>query len=383
MKKNIVKLYILELTLMIILFIALIVSNRISYLLLALILLVFLVITETNFKKKKVLSTFKKQVSILMFGFALIYLGVFYLLGFFKFNFNTSPTLFSFKSLYRYIIPLTIIIISSEKIRFKLLSQTSSIKIFKKNIELAKILTFINMTLIDLVIYTGVYDITNFNEFLTIIGFILFSSISCNLLYNYLSIRYGKTPIIIYRLITVIYPYIIPIIPNMYIYFRAFLRMTYPYLLYLILEHTYSKTDFAVSYNERKKNIISITILIIIMSSITMLISCQFTYGILVIGSESMTGTINKGDAIIYESYKKQQIKENQIIVFNKNNIKLIHRVIDIKNVNGELRYYTKGDYNKEIDSGYITNKDIIGINKFKIPYLGYPSLLLKELFNK
>lgn len=318
-----------------------------------------------------------------MFGFALIYLGVFYLLGFFKFNFNTSPTLFSFKSLYRYIIPLTIIIISSEKIRFKLLSQTSSIKIFKKNIELAKILTFINMTLIDLVIYTGVYDITNFNEFLTIIGFILFSSISCNLLYNYLSIRYGKTPIIIYRLITVIYPYIIPIIPNMYIYFRAFLRMTYPYLLYLILEHTYSKTDFAVSYNERKKNIISITILIIIMSSITMLISCQFTYGILVIGSESMTGTINKGDAIIYESYKNQQIKENQIIVFNKNNIKLIHRVIDIKNVNGELRYYTKGDYNKEIDSGYITNKDIIGINKFKISYLGYPSLLLKELFNK
>jgi len=43
---------------------------------------------------------------------------------------------------------------------------------------------------------------------------------------------------------------------------------------------------------------------------ITMLISCQFKYGILVIGSESMTGTINVGDAVIYESYNNETIKK-------------------------------------------------------------------------
>jgi hypothetical protein len=107
------------------------------------------------------------------------------------------------------------------------------------------------MVLVDLVIYTGVYDITQFNDFVAVIGFVLFASVSCNLLYNYISVRYGKVGIIAYRLITVLYVYLIPVIPNMYIYFRSFLRMIYPYIIYLILEHTYSKSDFVVSYSER------------------------------------------------------------------------------------------------------------------------------------
>lgn len=382
MKKNIVKLYVLQLLLMITLFIALIVANKVNYIILALILLIYAVIISINFKKKKILSTNKKQVNFLMIGFSLIYLGIFYLLGLFIYNFSASPILLGFKSLYRYIIPLIIIIISSEIIRFSFLSQDAKIRIFKVNVDLVKVITFINMVLIDLVIYTGVYDITDFNEFLTVIGFILFASISCNLFYNYVSTRYGKIGIIIYRLITILYIYLIPIIPNMYIYFRSFLRMIYPYLLYLILEHTYSKTDFVVSYSDRRKNILNITILITIMVLTTMLISCQFRCGILVIGSDSMKGSINKGDAIIFESYNNQEIKKEQVIIFNKGNINLVHRVIDIKNVNGQLRYYTKGDANKEIDTGYITNKDIVGISKFKIVYIGYPTIWVKELFS-
>ena len=382
MKKNIVKLYILELLLMIILFVALLVSNKINYIILALILIAYSIIVVLNFKKKKILSTYKKQVNLLMIGLALIYLGVFYLLGLFVYNFSASPTIFGFKSLYRYIIPLAIIIFSTEVIRYSLLSQDAKIRIFKVNVDLSKIITFINMVLVDLVIYTGVYDITNFNEFLTVVGFILFASVSCNLFYNYVSTRYGKFGIIAYRLITVLYVYLIPVIPNMYIYFRSFLRMIYPYLLYLILEHTYSKTDFAVSYNDRKKNILSITGLIVIMALITMLISCQFRYGILVIGSESMTGAINKGDAVVFESYDNQTIEKDQVIIFDKGNIRLVHRVIDIKNVNGQLRYYTKGDANKEIDTGYVTKKDIIGISKFRVVYIGYPTIWVKELFS-
>lgn len=382
MKKNIVKLYILELLLMIILFIALLVSNKINYIILALILFVYSIVVGLNFKKKKILSTYKEQVNFLMIGFALIYLGIFYLLGLFIYNFSASPILFGFKSLYRYIIPLIVIIFSTEVIRFSLLSQDAKIRIFKVNIDLTKVITFINMVFVDLVIYSGIYDITNFSEFLTVVGFILFASVSCNLFYNYISTRYGKSGIIAYRLITVLYVYLIPVIPNMYIYFRSFLRMIYPYLLYLILEHTYSKTDFAVSYNDRKKNILSITGLIVIMALITMLISCQFRYGILVIGSESMTGAINKGDAVVFESYDNQTIEKDQVIIFDKGTIRLVHRVIDIKNVNGQLRYYTKGDANKEIDTGYVTKKDIIGITKFRVVYIGYPTIWVKELFS-
>lgn len=381
MKKNIIKLYILEILFTIILFIALLVSNKINYIFLAGIIFIFSLIFSLTFKRKKTLSIYKKQVILLMAGFAVIYLGIFYLMGLFIYDFNASPTLFSFKTIYRYIIPLTVIIISTEVIRFTILSQQTKIRILKIKIDLSKILTFINMILIDLIIYAGVYDITNLNEFITVIGFILFASISNNLLYDYITIRYGKIGIIIYRMITILYVYIIPIVPNMYIYFRTFLRMLYPYLLYLILEHTYSKTDFVISHNDKRKNVIYITGLIIIMSAITMLISCQFKYGILVIGSESMTGTLNIGDAVIYQEYNNNALHQNTIIVFKKNNIKLIHRIIDIKKINGQIRYYTKGDANEKMDTGYVTNDDIIGIVNLKIPYIGYPSIWLREMF--
>ena len=75
----------------------------------------------------------------------------------------------------------------------------------------------------------------------------------------------------------------------------------------------------------KNKNIIRTTTTLIICTLITMLISCQFKYGILVIGSESMTGTINIGDTIIYEQYKNQTIKKGDIIIFNNSGIKTIH----------------------------------------------------------
>ena len=51
-------------------------------------------------------------------------------------------------------------------------------------------------------------------DFLALVGFISFASISCNLFYNYYSKRFGILGIIVYRMITILYVYIIPIIPN-------------------------------------------------------------------------------------------------------------------------------------------------------------------------
>ena len=111
-----------------------------------------------------------------------------------------------------------------------------------------------------------------------------------------------------------------------------------------------------------------------------MLISCQFRFGAIVIATESMTGEINKGDMIIYEAYKGQQIEEGQVIVFLHNDNQIIHRVARIETVGNETRYYTKGDANSAEDSGYRTDADIIGLTDVKIAFVGYPTLWLREL---
>lgn len=96
-----------------------------------------------------------------------------------------------------------------------------------------------------------------------------------------------------------------------------------------------------------------------------------------------MTGTIDKGDVIIYEEYKNQKINENQIVIFKSEKMIIVHRVVEIKNVDDETRYYTKGDANQKRDEGYITDSDIIGIYKFKIRKIGELTLAFNKLFEK
>lgn len=371
MKRDKLKIYILETLLCLTLFLALFVSKSINKVFLAIILTIFAVIIKKTIKNKKIDSIYKKQVYWLMLGFAIIYIIAFYIMGLY-FGYYKSPTIFGFSTIINFIIPFIVIIISSETIRKTLIT---------KKDKISKFLVFIIMVLIDLIIYTGVYNLSNLEDLLTVIGFILFSSIACNLLYNYIAIRFSIKGIIIYRLITILYVYFLPIIPNVYIFFRSFLRMLYPYIIYLVLEYTYSKRNFATEYKNKKKSVLTITIGMIITSIIIGLISCQFNYGVLVIGTGSMTGTIDKGDVIVYQKYDNRDIEIDNIIMFEKENKKIIHRVIDVVSVNKEVRYFTKGDANQDQDEGYITTSNIKGLYKFKIKYIGYPTIWIRDIF--
>ena len=96
-----------------------------------------------------------------------------------------------------------------------------------------------------------------------------------------------------------------------------------------------------------------------------------------------MTGTIDKGDIIIFEKYDNQLIQNNQIIAFKKDDKIIVHRIVEIKYVNDEKRYYTKGDANNERDSEYITDSEIIGLYKFKINKVGELTLIFNKLFER
>jgi len=376
LKTDKIKVYLIEFILLTILSFALFVPNMYSRIVLSIIITICAILTTYSIKKRKVESVHAKKVTIVLTFFAIIYLIAFYIMGLYFGYYRATVTL-SMKTALNYIIPIGLTIIASEVIRNILLAQ---------NTKFSKTITFIIMVLIDLIIYTDIYSkINTYDKFVEVIGFTLFASIACNLLYNYNSSRYGMTGNIVYRLITVLYVYIIPYIPNVYIFFRSILRMLYPYIIYQVLEYTFAQNNMIVAFEDKKKSIISKIILAVITIILAMLISCQFKYGILVVGSGSMTGSINKGDAIFYERYDKQkyEIEVGQVIVFTQNNRKIVHRVVDKRIVNSEAQYTTKGDANQKEDNGYITDKDIFGVCKFKMVYVGYPSIWIRDIFSK
>lgn len=102
---------------------------------------------------------------------------------------------------------------------------------------------------------------------------------------------------------------------------------------------------------------------------------------LVVVESESMLPTLAVGHLLVLQYRAPDQIQVGDIIVFNTSyhNKPIVHRIVEIQNVSGELHYYTQGDNNDVQDPMYRTYNDIIGVVVFGIPYIGYVTLFLHE----
>lgn len=365
-------LYGTSITMLLLLAVALFIPSIINRQILALFMIPCAIVTATVIKKRSLLSVHKKEVTMVMVMIGVIYLLVYYLSGIY-FGFAKNYYKFSLIGIYKFIIPITIIIICSEIVRHVMIAQ--------KNTKIS-IMAYILCVIVEILIASKLQNIDNFDVFMNLIGITLFPAIISNLLYHYLSKNYGIWPNIAYRLVTVLYFYILPILPKVPEYFESFVAMLLPIAIYVFIKAMYERKVYAVSYKSQRVSKIFAVIGIVIMAGWVMLVSCQFRYGLIVVGSGSMTGEINIGDAVFFEEYRDQDIIEGQVIIFERNGSRIIHRVMEIKVMDGEVRYYTKGDANESMDAGYVTKSQIVGVTHFRILYIGYPTLWLRDIFS-
>ena len=374
MTKDKIKLYVLELLLIMILFFFLTSTKLLNNLnILAVILCLYAILVKFLIRRPVQLDSKTKKITKIVIATAILYVAIYYTFGIYT-GFFKALHKFGMKTFIKYILPITAMIISSEYIRYKFISVEN---------KLSKVLNYIIGVLVDVAIYYNLYSFSNLEQFLLSLGYLLFATLAGNLLYNYISKRFGYKPVIYYRLITILYIYIIPITPDVYIFFRSFCRMLYPLIVYYIIEGNISNTkDDRKDKKNNKINVISI-ISFVIMVLFIMLISCQFRFGALVIGSGSMSGTIEKGDVVIYDEKKKNDIKIGDVIVFDNGQITVVHRVIDISLVNDSKVYYTKGDNNLNKDDGYTKEDKIFGKVVYTVPKVGFPTIYLHDVFTK
>lgn len=328
-------------------------------------------------KKRNTLSLHKRTIIWIMAASAVIYISIYYLLGL-KFGFYKNPYRFSYGNFFKFILPIATIIISTEIIRFVMMSQKG---------KLFHVLCYFSCVISDMLIYSNISWITSFNRFMDLVAGIAFPAVLFNLVYNYLSKRYGIYPNTVFRAIFTLHSYILPVTPNISESLVNLFNLFLPIAIYIFIDALYeNKRKYALGKRSKMMRLVSRTLALVavfIVFGTIMLISNQFKYGALVIATESMTGEVNKGDVVIYESYDDQTVKEGQIIVFESKGSTIVHRVVEIKIINGIAQYYTKGDANEDKDSGYITESQIVGLVNYKIPSLGYPTLWMRSLFNR
>lgn len=378
MKISAIKLLIIELVLALFLFLNIFVINIKNGYIISMILLLFLGVTIVALGYEKNRQRFKKDIILNIIIYTFLFQIILYLIGLFL-GFIRNPYSLSFLNIIKNIFPILLIIVISEFLRY-------CINIKGQNKKYLLIISILIFVLIDVSLQIHLYDLQNKKEVFELVSYIILPSISKNFLLTYFSIKFGYAAGILYRLIMELPTYFMPIFPDINAYLNAVFNFLFPLFLFYINYWNFEPKEDLV--NIRKKNVIykvSGVIAVCFLTIVIILTSGIFSIYALVIGSGSMTPTINKGDVAIIKklsSDELKELKEKDILVFQYDKKVVVHRIVEIHEVNGNFTYRTKGDNNETEDGWIIDEKKVIGKVISRVPLVGYPTVWLNEMMN-
>ncbi len=325
---------------------------------------VFKIDLKNDYKYKQIL---KIVITCLLFYFVFIYVA-----GLFT-GFAKTIYTFNFNNFIYNIIPTIIYIILMECIRTIYINKSNNNKIII-------ILSCIIFILYDSFSKYYLYDFKVSDELYEYIGLIVLTSIARNIFLTILCSKSNVINCVIYRIITEIYIFLVPIVPNFGPYINSVLEIALPLIIGLILIRPPIRI---LSSPKKSKYSRTLSVVITAILLLIVLLNSGFIkYQMFVIGSNSMNTYIYRGDVIIARRTNNKEIKnikKGEILVFRYNNKIISHRVYKIIKRDNKLYFKTKGDNNDQVDDNIVKEKDIIGTVSFRIKYIGLPSIWLRE----
>lgn len=361
------------------LFLILIFNSFVSSILTKYNLILFLIIVLAMFKVffgfEKDRHRYVKDVIFEIVIFLLIYFILFYLLGIII-GFAKTDNYYSFSGFKDFIIPLILSIILKEFLRYMMLTKSEGSKI----LNVTTVLFFIALDISNAIYYSS---FANGYDAFVFVALYFLPAISSNIACSYITMKTGYKPVIVYLLVTNLYQYLLPIIPDPNEYILSIINLMLPLLLAYNLYRFFQKDkDEELKRDYKKRRISSLIPAVLIAMIAVYFTSGYFSYYAVAIASGSMVPSINKGDVVIVKKIDNQydQLEEGQVIAFKYNEVIVVHRLINIIEENGQYYFYTKGDANSEPDNYVIHENMIIGTVNLRIPYLGLPTVWLNEL---
>lgn len=324
-----------------------------------------------NIENKKLKKPIIQYTIIACLAFIIIYM-----LSGLVVTFGNNPYNTSFRGLIHNLWIFGIASIAKEYVRYKLINNVYD----KDKVKIASLISF-------------VYVLTEF-EFIRFIGrqiplytltkYILqdtVPNIAKNIVFSYTSIYSSYIPAVIYQILTKLYFWISPILPNSPWIMTTVIDTTIPLILFMYIRFTKNKINYLRSREDIKnsdpKNIIPLIILIVL--------AIWFAVGIfpikpVAIATGSMEKEICIGDVAIIKKCNPNDVNVGDIIEYQMEGYTVVHRIIEKKQEKGEYFFVTKGDNNATQDKDEVRENQLIGKVIFKIKFIGYPAIWLHIL---
>jgi signal peptidase len=248
-------------------------------------------------------------------------------------------------------------------------------------------LTLILVTLVFLFIQIspdryGLFAFTDLALSLEFLGKTVITGLSIGLLASYLSYLGGATASIAYIGTLTVFEWFSPILPNPHWTISALVGTIAPAIGYIVIQ-TSSQTPQQIRKERRRKQSGGYGWTI---AAIFCVLIVFFSFGYLgvkptVIYSGSMQPALNIGDIAIVEKIDPSELREGDIIQYvNERNDTIMHRLVLIENIEGEIIFTTKGDANELPDSPPIKEQRILGKSIFTIPKIGLIQIYVRNI---
>ena len=332
------------------------------------VLLCFLSLIMLKYPKDN--SLYKKNANKMVIISIMATLLASYLLGFFV-GFGKNGYISSLNVFIRSVSPVLFIKISREIIRYVVAKNST----FKK---LPIIIITVIFTIIEIIsAYTPFMDAEHVFYFICIT---VLPCIAENILCSYLAYNFGLDTTLLYVIPYSVYPYVLPYIPTLGNYINSVLFILLPFMLYMLtIKIVRYQNKEKVSLKQNTKNLFTIPI-IVFLSALAILVSGFLRYKLIAIASDSMNPVFYRGDGIIYENIKYiENVEVGDILVFQNSGRIITHRVLGIVDTPEGRIYKTKGDSNPTYDSFDVMEKDSIGIVRYVVKYVGFPTVWFNE----
>lgn len=207
----------------------------------------------------------------------------------------------------------------------------------------------------------------------------LIPMLAINLLAGILAYAGGFQSALVYRFILSSFEWFSPILPDLPWYLNTSIKTIVPvlFIVYIAVSQRdlFPQDDTAVN----SRSVWEWVAVGIISVIIFWFFSGIFAFKPILVAGRSMTPALNLGDVVIYQKVAPEKISTGDIIVFATPAGTVIHRVIKVEESNGRYYFTTKGDANKSPDHELVLQENILGKVIFRIPYLGWISIALKN----
>ena len=336
------------------------------------------IVLRSFFKLDRKQNYEKKDALLIILITCLSYYAITYIAGFFLGFIRTTYST-NIIGILRNVISSALLIAAIESIREIIINKA---KYYKSVIALS----IVALSMLEILFSISLVQFSDRIAFLQILLSIVLPCLFRNVFLTYSMYHFEIQNTLIYHALMVIVSYLVPVFPNIGDYLQTILLILHPLVtMYLCSRIVFYKREKIEDTKKFLKTVkiykYAIIVFLVISSIVIYLISDLGRFTVMAIGSESMTGTINKGD-IVFIDKKKRDYKINDILAYNYNNTIVVHRIIGIKDFNAFIAYKTKGDMNESEDTWYSYKDKIKGKVLFRIRFLGWPTVKLSEFLN-